>query len=74
MILRAVGYDANDEYPIRLPVEIRTATTAESLGMLKNVQEATLGQAATRELVAELIFRAMLVPTVTYMPLSVMYR
>ena len=67
MILRAVGYDANDEFT-GSGWEIRTATTAESLGMLKNVQEATLGQAATRELVAELIFRAMLVPTVTYMP------
>ena len=67
MILRAVGYDANDEFT-GSGWEIRTATTAESLGMLKNVQEATLGQPATRELVAELIFRAMLVPTVTYMP------
>ena len=65
MILRAVGYDANDEFT-GSGWEIRTASTAESLGILDNVQDATLGQPATRELVAELIFRAMIVPTVEY--------
>ena len=65
MILRAVGYDANDEFT-GSGWEIRTASTAQQLGMLDNVQEATLGQPATRELVAELIFRAMIVPTVEY--------
>ena len=56
MILRAVGYDANDEFT-GSGWEIRTASTAQQLGMLDNVQEATLGQPATRELVAELISR-----------------
>ncbi len=65
MILRAVGYDQNDEFT-GSGWEIRTASTAESLGILDNVQDATLGQPATRELVAELIFRAMIVPTVEY--------
>ena len=67
MILRAVGYDQNGEFT-GTGWEIRTASTAQSLGILKNVQEATLGSAATRELVAELIFQALNVPTVTYMP------
>ena len=58
MILRAVGYDANDEFT-GSGWEIRTASTAQQLGMLDNVQEATLGQPATRELVAELIFQAL---------------
>ena len=65
MILRAVGYDQNDEFT-GPGWEVRTASTAESLGILDNVQDATLGQPATRELVAELIFRAMIVPTVEY--------
>ena len=67
MILRAVGYDQNDEFT-GPGWEVRTASTAESLGILDNVQDATLGQPATRELVAELIFRAMIVPTVEYTP------
>ena len=58
MILRAVGYDANDEFTGD-GWAIRVATTAQQLGILENVQEATLGQAATRELVAELIFQTM---------------
>lgn len=67
MILRAVGYDANDEFT-GSGWEIRTASTAQQLGMLDNVQEATLGQPATRELVAELIFQALNVNMVKYMP------
>ena len=67
MILRAVGYDANDEFT-GSGWEIRTASTAQQLGMLDNVQEATLGQPATRELVAELIFQALNVDMVKHMP------
>ncbi|WP_454939612.1 hypothetical protein, partial [Evtepia sp.] len=44
----------------------RTATTAKEIGLLDNVQDTTLGVAASRELVAELIFRAMNVPMVKY--------
>ena len=68
MILRAIGYDQNDEFT-GSGWEIRTATTAQQLGILENVQEATLGQPATRELVAELIFQAMSKPDmVDYTP------
>ena len=70
MILRAIGYDQNDEFT-GSGWEIRTATTAQRLGILENVQEATLGQPATRELVAELIFQAMSKPyMVDYTPRS----
>ena len=67
MILRAVGYDQNNEFT-GADWAIKVASTAQSLGILKNVQEATLGQAATRELVAELIFQAMNVKVVDYTP------
>ena len=68
MILRAIGYDQNDEFT-GAGWEIRTATTAQQLCILENVQEATLGQPATRELVAELIFQAMSKPDmVDYTP------
>ena len=67
MILRAVGYDQNDEFT-GPDWAINTASIARDLGILKNVDEATLGAPASRELVAELIFQAMNVPTVTYTP------
>jgi len=65
MILRVVGYDRNDEFT-GPTWKIRTASTAKDLGILKNVSEGTLGQPATREVVAELLFQAMQVPTVDY--------
>lgn len=67
MILRAVGYDQNGEFT-GPGWEIRTASIAEDMGILKNVQKETLGAPATRELVAELIFQAIIVPTVKYTP------
>ena len=67
MILRAVGYDKNNEFQGN-GWEIRTASTAQGLGILKNINQGTLGTAATREMVAEILFQAILVPTVTYTP------
>ena len=67
MILRAVGYDKNNEFQ-GSGWEIRTASTAQGLGILKNINQGTLGTAATREMVAEILFQAILVPTVTYTP------
>ncbi len=69
MILRVVGYDRNDEFtgPTWM---IRTASTAKELGILENISEGTLGQPATREQVAEILFRAMQVPTVEYTMLN----
>ena len=66
MILRAVGYDKNDEFT-GAQWQLRVASTAQQLGILKNVKSVDLNAAACRELVAELLFRtAAEVPTVTY--------
>ena len=68
MILRAVGYDKNDEFT-GAQWQLRVASTAQQLGILKNVKGVDLNAAASRELVAELLFRtAAYVPMVTYTP------
>ena len=68
MILRAVGYDKNDEFT-GAQWQLRVASTAQQLGVLKNVKGVDLNAAASRELVAELLFRtAAEVPMVTYTP------
>ena len=69
MILRALGYDKNGEFR-GSGWEIRTAAKAHELGITKNITEAQLGGAATREMVAEILFRAILNETVTYSPLT----
>ena len=65
MILRAVGYDQDGSFTGE-KWTINTASVAQSLNILKNVKDEALGSAAPRELVAELIFQAMNVPTVTW--------
>ena len=68
MILRAVGYDKNGEFS-GADWSLNVAKYAEQLGVLKNVDKNTnLGAPATRELVAEILFRAIQQPTVTYTP------
>ena len=68
MILRAVGYDKNDEFT-GAQWQLRVASTAQQLGILKNVKGVDLNAAATRELVAKLLFRtAAEVPMVKYTP------
>ena len=56
MILRAIGYDANKEFQGN-GWEIRTASTAQQLGLLKNIGASSLSADATREMVAEILFR-----------------
>ena len=56
MILRAIGYDANKEFQGE-GWEIRTASTAQQLGLLKNIGASSLSADATREMVAEILFR-----------------
>ena len=56
MILRAIGYDANKEFQGE-GWEIRTASTAQQLGLLKNIGATSLNGAASREMVAEILFR-----------------
>ena len=57
MILRAVGYDKNNEFS-GADWALHVAQTAQQLGVLKNVKGVDLNAAASRELVAELLFRA----------------
>ena len=70
MILRAVGYDENNEYTGD-QWTLRVAATAREQGLLDNLNPDTnLAEPATRELVAELIFQAIHpdVDTVHYVP------
>ena len=56
MILRAVGYDKNGEFT-GSGWQVKVASTANQLGVSRNVTAGTLGGSATREVVAELLFR-----------------
>ena len=66
MILRAVGYDKNGEFT-GADWALNVAKYAEQLKILENVAKTTdLSAPATRELVSELLFRAIQSPMVTY--------
>ena len=66
MILRAIGYDQNNEFT-GADWALHVAQTAQQAGVLDNVKGVDLNAPATRELVAELLFRAIAVaPMVTY--------
>ncbi len=67
MILRALGYDKNGEFT-GTNWQVQTAAVGESRGITKNITAGTLGVPATREVVAEILFRAILVNTVNYTP------
>ena len=68
MILRAVGYDKNGEFS-GADWALHVAQTAQQAGVLKNVKGVDLNAPASRELVAELLFRAVAESaTVTYTP------
>ena len=67
MILRALGYDKNGEFT-GTNWTIQTAAVGEQRGITKNITAGTLNVPATREVVAEILFRAILVPTVNYTP------
>ena len=68
MILRAVGYDKNGEFT-GADWQLHVAQTAQQLGILKNVKNEDLNAAASRQLVAELLFRtAAYVSQVNYTP------
>ena len=68
MILRAIGYDKNGEFS-GADWALHVAQTAQLAGVLENVKGVDLNTAATRELVAELLFRAIAkAPMVTYTP------
>ena len=66
MILRAVGYDKNNEFS-GADWALHVAQTAQQLGVLDNVAKTTdLNAPASRELVAELLFQGIQKAQVTY--------
>ena len=65
MILRAVGYDKNGEFT-GSGWQVQTAAVGKKLGITDKVSAGTLGGTATREVVAEILFRSILVPQVEY--------
>ena len=65
MILRAVGYDKNNEFTGG-DWALNVAQIAQKNGILDNVKGVDLNAPATREVVAELLFRAINVPMVSY--------
>ena len=65
MILRAVGYDQKGEFT-GADWALHVAEIAERQGILDNVKGVDLNAPATREVVAELLFRSINVPMVTY--------
>ena len=65
MILRAVGYDKNNEFT-GADWALNVAEIAERQGILDNVKGVDLNAPATREVVAELLFQSINVPMVTY--------
>ena len=68
MILRAVGYDKNNEFS-GADWALHVAQTAQQLGVLDRVAKTTdLNAPATRELVAELLFQGIQKAQVTYTP------
>lgn len=73
MILRAVGYGKNNEFK-GSGWQVQAANFSRTLGLLKNVNNTsyanTLNQPATRELVAEILFQAGLINTVTWTQLN----
>ena len=65
MILRAVGYDKNNEFT-GADWALHVAQIAQKNGILDNVKGVDLNAPATREVVAELLFRAINVPMVSF--------
>ena len=58
ILLRAIGYGKNGEFQ-GSGWEIRTATAANELGITKGINEGTLGQDITRQIVAQIIYNAL---------------
>ncbi len=73
MILRAVGYGKNGEFA-GTGWQVQVANVTRSKGLLDNVNKTnyanTLNNYATRELVAEILFQAAQIPTVTWTMLN----
>ena len=76
MILRAVGYDKNNEF-VGGNWQKNTASIATQRGVLKNVLKdpaVRLSEPATRQVVAELLFQASFINQVTWNAATLSYR
>ncbi len=70
MLLRTLGYGKEKEFSDPKGWELQTATIAEREDILVNVTSGDLGAPAKRELVAEILFRGLLTPTVEHNQLT----
>ena len=69
MILRAIGYNNPKEFSSG-DWRLKASGYGRRLGITNNIAEARLAGAATREMVAEIMFQGLEVPTVKYTILS----
>ena len=72
MILRAIGYDKNNEFS-GTNWQVRTASIAKQRHITDNITDTLLGQAATREVVAEILFQSILVNEVEFQTSTLSY-
>ena len=69
MILRAIGYNNPTEFS-NSDWKFKASGYGARLGMTANIKDGSLGGAATREMVAEIMYRGLQTPTVSYSPLT----
>ena len=69
MVLRTMGYGKNGEFEGN-GWELQTSTIAERIGILKGVTSGDYGSPAPRQMVAQILFNAMLTETVDYTTLN----
>lgn len=70
MLLRTLGYGKAGEFADPKGWELQTAAIAEREGITRNVTTGDFGAPAPRQMVAEILFRGLLTPTVEYSPLT----
>ena len=69
MILRAIGYNDPKEFSSS-NWRYKASGYGDRLGLTSNIPAGSLGASATREMVAEIMFKGLLAPMVKYSPLT----
>ena len=69
MILRAIGYNDPKEFSSS-DWRFKASGYGDRLGLTSNIPAGSLGASATREMVAEIMFKGILAPMVKYSPLT----
>ena len=69
MILRAIGYNDPKEFSSS-NWRFKASGYGDRLGLTSNIPAGSLGASATREMVAEIMFKGLLAPMVKYSPLT----